>query len=838
MPPPPRQQQGFDPSLALRYLQQSDPAAAQEYERLRALVETQTPAQQAQFQQRYAQATPPPVVGPDTVMTLPNGMQARGGVVLTNGGADPFESPLAPPVRTDAVAPPVGWLPPASPIDPDRVPARNEAGTGARLLREPEAPRGPTIGGAPEGGDGTFGDVGSRTAGRPERRAIPNALPTDRVTGGIAALPDAEGGGASRVEFAGLSGTGPVYRAPGVDAPIIPPVDDLPGWAGQALANYRAIGRNGVLPNGQVALDQATLDTILSRVQGDLQGAAAPAGPGGPVLDATVRRDIVTPGRVTPETAARLAAAGLDTARGQGAYQAAEAAMFAGHEAAGGILGAEQEAAALEQAAQAQEHAQRLDRATQTLNRRIDDVAGRRVSVEEAFGGFGGRIGAGIAVALGQLGSALGGGENAALGIVNSMIDRNLRAQEANIQNERAGVAAAGNALAQMRQVFSDEEAAQQAARSMHLTAVASQLNGMLAGLSGNHAESVRNLQRLMLQESQVARQAALEIESTTQRARVSARVRGPADRVLGEIGRLSGVQQGAPGATTGAAPSRASAGGSAPSRPRAPAAGTPQQPAQVQGPQGASERYRVPRGVDLAESVESARSGLPPALPSGTRFLRAPNGESVAPDAMRRWAQMSDDPALRERIRAATANAELWSTLVPEITRINDQFEAEVTNGEPDVATARAMASLLRERLVHQLTGAQRTDAEMERWARLLPDPNSITIDNLTSAWRSIRNSWNGMARSMMNVTGADLHSVGLEFQATNPMNVSLYELAEEQLDRRAEAEAASQERARREAERPGVPDWLGFGLGPLGLSVQGLDLARRALDRFGNGE
>lgn len=773
MPPPPRQQTGYDRALALRVLELSDPEAAQRAARMQTLLETQTPAQAAQFQQRYADATPVPGLA---------------------GLSDP-NAPVAdvPPGGTTIQVP----------RNPEML-QRNEG-----LQRRSVMPA-RQYGGVPGGGgDATFADTTTPTE---TGTAVVNPAlypPEDPETGALRARTTGQGGASSRLQVGPLDPAVGGARVRMGDQEGVIPAEWFQSPERFQLELDNAIRRGSAGAEGggivditdpqNIMLDSNAADTLrrqLPSVLGQTWAAPAP-GPGGPTLDATVTRDIVTPGRVTPETAARLEAAGLDTARGQGAYGAAQNALFAGHEAAGGVLGAEQEAAALEQAAQAQEHAQHLERATQTLQRRIDDVAGRRVSVEDAFGGFGGRIGAGIAVALGQIGSALGGGDNAALGIVNSMIDRNLRAQESNIQNERAGVAMAGNALAQMRQVFSDEEAAQQAARSMHLTAVASQLNGMLAGLSGNSAESVRNLQRLMLQESQVARQAALEIESTTSRARVSSRVRGPADRVLGEIGRLSGVSPAQPtepaasGGGTGAGGGR-SGGGAARVRP-----GTVMTPEQA-----------------LEASTESAEANAPPSIP-GLTSLRTDDGQ-IDPSAERQQRAANGDPETMRRVHQLAAESRLWGNWAQQIVRANETYNAELTNGERPVAAARQMANILRMITRHEFTGAAFTEAERQDFLEMMPEPGDITPENLSNAWESFANVWGGLSDAMLQRYRAELGSWGYQVDGGQFMSPRMRALiAEHQRGQTPQPPEQGIE----------LPSWL---ISPAGAA--GVDFARRA--------
>lgn len=84
---------------------------------------------------------------------------------------------------------------------------------------------------------------------------------------------------------------------------------------------------------------------------------------------------------------------------------------------------------------------------------------------------YGKKIGSAVAVALGALGSSLParmgghGGPNYAMQIIEKAIDRDIMAQQSDIDNKRAGVGLQMNMLGQMRQQFADDRQAKAAAK-------------------------------------------------------------------------------------------------------------------------------------------------------------------------------------------------------------------------------------------------------------------------------------------------------------------------------------------------------------------------------------
>lgn len=86
-----------------------------------------------------------------------------------------------------------------------------------------------------------------------------------------------------------------------------------------------------------------------------------------------------------------------------------------------------------------------------------------------------------LAIALGGIGQAFGGGRNNALDMINADIERNIIAQEKNIDNGRRGLEAEQNQLAQYVKIMGDRQAAKKALRADLLEEAQSRLDMFLA---------------------------------------------------------------------------------------------------------------------------------------------------------------------------------------------------------------------------------------------------------------------------------------------------------------------------------------------------------------------
>ena len=169
----------------------------------------------------------------------------------------------------------------------------------------------------------------------------------------------------------------------------------------------------------------------------------------------------------------------------------------------------QEEGARIEDQEVAERQAQMRAR-TQRMDDTIERVQNNRIDPEAFFGrDFGHRLGAGVLVALGNIGQALGGGENQALALINQGIERNMRAQEANQANLRAGAGMEGQALGQFRAMLGDEEAAREASRAAHLAAAGSQVRALMANAQPQQLQGLHRLQDALRAAQQAAQAAA-----------------------------------------------------------------------------------------------------------------------------------------------------------------------------------------------------------------------------------------------------------------------------------------------------------------------------------------
>jgi hypothetical protein len=99
-------------------------------------------------------------------------------------------------------------------------------------------------------------------------------------------------------------------------------------------------------------------------------------------------------------------------------------------------------------------------------------AAQKQVDPEAAKGSGGAQMLAAIGIALGQFGASLNGGQNAALSIVNANIDRNIKAQEANIANAGKARDREASLYRQNLEAFGDKERATLATKMQYLEQV------------------------------------------------------------------------------------------------------------------------------------------------------------------------------------------------------------------------------------------------------------------------------------------------------------------------------------------------------------------------------
>lgn len=192
--------------------------------------------------------------------------------------------------------------------------------------------------------------------------------------------------------------------------------------------------------------------------------------------------------------------------------------------------------------------------AQQRFQRSVDALGAMREDPARLLRSAAGGVSAAIAIGLGAAGAALaGGGENTALAIVQRNIDRDIAAQRTDIQTAGTAAEAQRSVLGLMRQEFSDQTAAETAARSAMLSAAAAQAQRVTAGLDNRTAQlrGDQMVQQLRDESAAAAAQAqAQEAEAQLQRRLLEARVQRAELANIGTARRLQGGP-GRPRATT-----------------------------------------------------------------------------------------------------------------------------------------------------------------------------------------------------------------------------------------------------------------------------------------------
>lgn len=623
------------------------------------------------------------------------------------------------------------------------------------------------------------------------------------------------------VDVPGVEGGSPGFQI-SIPPEIATNNDALGAWLEAAAARSRAQG-NIITGGPNPSIPGSVGERILLQARSELARQAAlgpqqPVGPREPRLDLSTRLSQTIPGQADPATLARLGLAGQVRAAAQGAHDIGLQQTAQARAGALGQIAEEQEAQSQALAEEAEARNRQMQAAISSFQEASQRVAEQRVDPQQFFGGFGGRAGAAIAVALGTIGSALGGGPNAALGIINQAIDRNIRSQEFNIQNERAGVAAQGQALNMMRQAFSDEAAANQATRALHLQAMTTRLDGMMQGLSGDQLLRAQTLRNALAQEQQLAAQAAAERQANTRTVREDFRIRGPQSRVMAQRAALMPRQQ-----TAAQAPPQLSqqqrqrleeqtAGLVAA---RGIEADTPEtleevgnirlsdlgreaqslwqraQQARLQGNRRGARA--VERAVERRVATEASRRARrqttripdfdPDAWNSSVDRFR--EGVARAPQPRPGFIRMRtegaeglyeralESPATFQAMNAAMNDIELWDRLVPLIIEANELEGAEVTNASALMAKARAARNMLLDAYQVDVTGTAATDDQMARIIAQMPDPGAVNVENALGLWHSVRNQWESLYFTRMINGRSILSGYGLTTDSWVSQNV-----------------------------------------------------------------
>lgn len=167
----------------------------------------------------------------------------------------------------------------------------------------------------------------------------------------------------------------------------------------------------------------------------------------------------------------------------------------------------------------------RIEGAVIEQRKMLDDLSKSKKDPDRIWKerGTGARIAAAIGMALGAFGAALTGGRNGAMDIVNSAIDRDLDAQESEIQVKRDKINIQGNLIAQIRQSGVDERSARSMARQHYLEQTAATLESKAA------ASPADVQQNAVMTVAQLREKAEAEAEQRKQITTQTVKAKAPA---------------------------------------------------------------------------------------------------------------------------------------------------------------------------------------------------------------------------------------------------------------------------------------------------------------------
>ena len=120
--------------------------------------------------------------------------------------------------------------------------------------------------------------------------------------------------------------------------------------------------------------------------------------------------------------------------------------------------------------------------ATRKLEAAQNALDNTKIDVDKAYGGAGGRIFAGLAVALGSFGASLTGGPNYAMQIVDSRINRELDAQRSELDKAKGKVTELGRLLQRNEDLLGDATKARTLARAQTFEALAKDIEARKVG--------------------------------------------------------------------------------------------------------------------------------------------------------------------------------------------------------------------------------------------------------------------------------------------------------------------------------------------------------------------
>lgn len=565
-----------------------------------------------------------------------------------------------------------------------------------------------------------------------------------------------------------LGGMVPNYPQPPAEAPTQGP---------QQLWRPLGAGRIAVLRGGQwVPFTSGNLNELHDLGAQEIDaleylGAAPSGGGAGTRTEITTEFEHTAPvpqymldRAATAGAGVRQAQAGVDAQHRQAAERSAQSLST--------LAGTAEQQQAEQQALMERQQAE-VARRVQRLDQTMANVAAQRIDPEAFFAGpdgFARRLGAGIAVALGSL----SGNPNAALGIINNMVERNVQAQQMNLQNAQQGVANQASGLAQFREILDDEEGAAAALRASALQTVVTRLDAQMASARPEQLGALQQLSAALM----AARDAQAQVAGFIARApkqRVRSTSRGPGlptanDLFTRATDRLEARDQAARTNPTAAVPReelQVTPPAEAVPQPRRRAAAAITDPARRERvTRQAQTQFRPVRRQDVtsrlatvsaaqniragrqtaqhqqataehqqAAAEREARSNLPPRLPTFASWERDPQGRELGAG---RW--LSAPVEAQNEGRAALTSLEQLNQIVNRVRTIRQRAGTHIFR---DADRAQLEAD----------QGTLRSILQQERGFGVINSPHEIQelrnqVGSLTALWNDLRDAPSGISR------------------------------------------------------------------------------------------
>ena len=290
----------------------------------------------------------------------------------------------------------------------------------------------------------------------PAPRAVPLASALAQF--GIGAPPPA----AAPAEAPGASATGPAAAPAPVAAPAAP------------AARGAAPGAAGGVPDTFMGVDLRPAKAAAAGLDAGMRGATEVeriqvGGLTGEAAALKAQRE-----RMAGETEAAIA--NLE------GVQAAERTAQAETQALAAARSEEAQVAAEERRIEEETRRQAAEDAARKLEAAQNALDNTKIDVDKAYGGAGGRIFAGLAVALGSFGASLTGGPNYAMQLVDSRINRELDAQRSELDKAKGKVTELGRLLQRNEDLLGDATKARTLARAQTFEALAKDIEARKVG--------------------------------------------------------------------------------------------------------------------------------------------------------------------------------------------------------------------------------------------------------------------------------------------------------------------------------------------------------------------